>query len=69
MMKVDKDGNKVWTKNLGNYAGGVDQFAGTAVGDRSYVIDECWGMMSTTAADGTPNGYAIACGTGIEGCA
>lgn len=53
---------------MGNYPGGINQFAGTAVGDRSYVIDECWGMMATTAADGTHNGYAIACGTGIEGC-
>jgi len=32
------------------------------------VIDECWGMSTTKDSNGTPNGYAMACGTGIEKC-
>ena len=68
MLKLDKHGEKVWTKIHGNYAGGVNQFSGIPVGDRAYVIDECWGMMPTKSDKGVHDGYAIACGTGIEGC-
>ena len=67
-MKLDKKGKIEWSKTHGNYAGGVNQFAGLPEGDRAYVIDECWGMMKTTAPDGSHDGYAMACGTGIEGC-
>lgn len=46
----------------GNYPGGVNQFKGISKGDPSMVIDECWGMMSTST------GYVMSCGTGIENC-
>jgi len=32
------------------------------------VLDECWGMAATKDANGTPNGYLMSCGTGIEKC-
>ena len=66
-MKIDSNGQLLWKKVHGNYAGGINQFSGLSKGP-NYVIDECWGMMATTGADGTVNGYAMACGTGIEGC-
>jgi hypothetical protein len=64
--KVSKDLKKVWRKSYGNYPGGVKEFTG--FGTYEEVIDECWGIMSTKNSAGVVDGYAIACGTGIENC-
>lgn len=67
VVKVDKDFNKVWTKNYGDSPYGSNQIAGLE-SFRERVIDECWGIMATTSLSGAKDGYAIACGTGIEDC-
>jgi hypothetical protein len=67
VVKVDKDFNKVWTKNYGDSPYGINQFAGLE-SFKEAVIDECWGLMATTSSSGAQDGYAIACGTGTEGC-
>ena len=66
--KVSKDLKKVWRKSYGNYPGGVKEYTGLGTGDKDLVIDECWGIMSTKNSAGVVDGYAIACGTGIENC-
>lgn len=66
MMKVDAAGQKQWTKTFGNYPGGINQFSNTV--PKNYNIDECWGISKTVDANGMHDGFAIACGTGIENC-
>lgn len=69
IMKLDPNTlDIVWQKIHGGYPGGVNQYKGLDGGNRRYVIDECWGLMTTTDANGVPTGYALGCGTGIEGC-
>ena len=69
MTKLKTDGTVDWSKTYGNYKGGVNQFAGLPEAYEALVYTECWGMAKTYAADlTTHNGYALACGSGIEGC-
>lgn len=69
MTKTKTDGTIDWSKNYGNYKGGVNQFAGIPSSDPALVYTECWGFAKTYASDlTTHNGYALACGSGIEGC-
>lgn len=65
MLKIGPDGTKQWVKTYGNYPGGLNQFSGLS-NDNKWVIDECWGLTATTDASGAIDGYAMACGTGIE---
>ena len=66
--KIDKDFKKVWTHTYGDSPYGSNQFAGYE-SFKDIIIDECWGIMATTSPSGVKDGYAIACGTGIENCA
>ena len=67
-MKIDDQYNLQWKKTFGNYPGGVNQFAGLSEGPWPWIYTECWGMTSVYSAEGNPSGYALQCGTGIEGC-
>ena len=70
MKKLKTDGKTVeWTKNYGNYPGGVNQFNGLTGGDKAIVYNECWGVSKRYKEDDTTHdGYVLACGTGVEGC-
>jgi hypothetical protein len=68
LIKLDSSFKIEWTKDHGNYRGGINQFAGLEKGEPALINNECWGISKTFDADSTHNGYAIACGTGIEGC-
>jgi len=69
-MKLDASGTKVWQTEIGNYPGGINQYAGLTQGDWALVYTECWGIAKTYAptAYNTHDGYIMACGTGIENC-
>lgn len=68
LMKADHEGNLVWKKTYGNYPGGVNQFAGISEGSWTQIYTECWGLSSVSDREGNPTGYAMQCGSGIEGC-
>ena len=68
MMSIDKNWNKKWSKIYENYPGGTNQFTGLTKENPKMVIIECFGMMATKDASGKTNGFAMACGTGIENC-
>lgn len=69
MVKVDTSGTFSWQKDHGNYAGGVNQFAGLEVGHWGLIYTECWGIAPQYDTDlTTQNGFVLSCGTGIEGC-
>jgi len=38
------------------------------VGLYDFVYTECWGISKTYNEENVVDGYALACGTGIEGC-
>ena len=66
-MKLDLNGEVVWAKDFGNYAGGVNQFDGLKQGNWALVFTECWGIAPIYAEDGTTHdGYVMACGTGTD---
>jgi hypothetical protein len=67
IVKYDIDFKEIWKGNYGDFPGGSNQYTGMK-SDPALVIDECWGVASMKAADGSHDGYAIACGTGIENC-
>lgn len=67
-MKLDTNGALQWSKLYGNYPDGVNQFADSGEGDWALVYNECWGVTNTYDSSGAVDGYALACGTGIEGC-
>jgi len=69
LTKLSSTGSIEWSKEYGNYRGGVNQFTGLEAGDNALIYNECWGLAKTYATDGTTHtGYAMACGTGVEGC-
>ena len=67
MKKLSATGTVEWTQDYGNYGGGVNQFNGLTPGDWALVYNECWGV-APTYTNSVQDGYAMACGTGIEGC-
>jgi len=69
MMKLDAQGSFQWKKSYGNYPDGINQFAESGEGDWGLIYNECWGVAKTYDSSGAANGYALACGTGIENCA
>ena len=68
MMKLDTNGNKQWSKTYGNYPGGINQFRDAGAGSWALIYNECWGVANTYDSSGNADGYALACGTGIENC-
>ena len=67
MMKISPTGDKEWAHRWGDPPGGFNQFK-DAKPDPRLVIEECFGMIATHDAEGSPNGYVMSCGTGIEHC-
>lgn len=67
MKKLSATGTVEWSQDYGNYGGGVNQFDGLSPGDWALVYNECWGV-APTYTNKVQDGYAMACGTGIEGC-
>ena len=57
-----------WTKLFNDFTGGTGAYAGLTPLSEAVVITECWGLTATVAANGDTNGWAAACGQGIEGC-
>lgn len=70
MIELNADGTKAWgPKFYGNYRGGHNQFFDLDIGNWALIYTECWGITTTfDASTNAPNGYAFACGTGIENC-
>ena len=68
MIKLDANGVQEWKQNYGNYPGGVNQYRDSGEGNWALIYNECWGVANTYDSSGNANGYALACGTGIEGC-
>ena len=62
----DRNNVLVSTTAWNNFPGGKYQFAGLTSGLKSVIKTECWGLGKTTDASGKHDGYAVACGTGIE---
>ena len=67
MVKITASGSVAWQKWYGNPSGGVGAYKNLNSGigssnDLRAINDECWGVAPTR--DG---GFAMACGTGIEG--
>ena len=61
--KVSLDGKLIWNFSFGNPLGGKNKFSEIKNKNEKMVLDECWGISSTS--DG---GAVMACGTGIEEC-
>lgn len=68
MIKINDSGVKQWEKSYGNYPHGVNQFADSGEGNWALIYNECWGIQPYYDSTGSQTGYALACGTGIEGC-
>jgi len=68
MIKLDSSFKFEWAEDHGNYKGGLNQFTGLEKGNAALINNECWGISKTFDKDSTHNGYALACGTGIEEC-
>lgn len=48
----------------------MNQFTDIEEGNWALISNECWGVAPRYADDGiTHDGYVVACGTGIMGCA
>lgn len=46
----------------------MNQFTDSGEGDWALIYNECWGIQPNYDTSGNQIGYALACGTGIEGC-
>ena len=57
-----------WSKTFNDFPGGTGAYNNIAPLSHAVVLTECWGLTQTLDANGNGNGFAAACGQGIEGC-
>ena len=48
VVKVDSSGSYKWSKNYGNYPGGINQHAKIAAAPEGLVYTECWGIAQNS---------------------
>jgi len=67
LIKPDLSGFQ-WSKTFNDFPGGTGAYNNIAPLSHAVVLTECWGLTQTLDANGNGNGFAAACGQGIEGC-